>query len=95
MDVLSNHPFYQVVNQLIAYGFLEMFMITVFQRIILYFVSVYRAKCIVIVRVINFVTVLLQDFPQETLKVIKHYFICSIFLIRCEMGIVTMYMILW
>ena len=37
MDVLSNHPFYQVVNQVIAYGFLEMFMITVFQRIILYF----------------------------------------------------------
>ncbi|XP_027045855.1 DNA-dependent protein kinase catalytic subunit-like [Pocillopora damicornis] len=28
----------------------------------------FRAKCIVIVRVINFVTVLLQDFPQETLK---------------------------
>ena len=56
--------------------------------------SVYRAKCIVIVRVINFVTVLLQDFPKETLKVIKHYFICSIFLIQCEMGIVTMYMIL-
>ncbi|XP_022778667.1 DNA-dependent protein kinase catalytic subunit-like isoform X5 [Stylophora pistillata] len=34
----------------------------------------FRAKCTVIVRVLNFLTILLQDFPQETLKTLPPEF---------------------